>query len=107
MTPVIPQATESHTRAPGSSPSIGQDKSDTQIGNMLPSVSTSDAGRRVSAKKKPARLKLPDMLRSQRVFGRQKTNVAPLARTKSAAKIRARAARVNAITCQGNVVLRP
>src|SRR5579871_1819839 len=65
-TPQTPQAAAAQTAGAGALPSIGQDSSATQIGNVLVSVSTSEVGRWANAKKVQSRLMLLAQPRSQR-----------------------------------------
>src|SRR5262249_19707692 len=102
-TPAAPHATDSQTLAEGKAPSIGQDKSATQTGNMLVRVKTSEIGSRVSAKKVPMRLQLPAMLRIQRMRGFQKTSGTPAAIAQAPTSTRGMKERKMATVCQSRV----
>src|SRR5438105_3222118 len=98
----MPVRTETQTPAVGRSPSTGQERSATQIGNMLVRVRTSDTCRRLSAKKVHTTLTLPARLRIHSVRDRQMTTFVLAATANGATNTSTSAVRARATTCQAH-----
>src|SRR5437879_10863295 len=90
----------SHTWADGRSRSTGQDRSATQIGKVFVSVSTSETGRRLSAKNVHTMLTLPATLRIHSVRERQITSLVLPATANGVTNTSTSAVRARATICQ-------
>ena len=96
---------DSQTIPDGNLPSIGQDRSATQIGNVLEIVKMSVKGKWAKAKKDPTRLQLPARLRTHSVGECQTTRLTPSHFAHRAVKTRGKAQRAMATICQPQPLL--